>query len=260
MATSLTDIIDKIKQDPLGTLNDILGGAAGTAISIGGSKLLDEILGQSKDDILKPITDYQDTAMALDAGGLQGQLVDGVYTVTPTDSSRDNLVGDIQAGLGDYATELGSLREQLAPGFGALTKARVERLQNAKRKAVGDVRENLARRRVAGSSFASDAEARTAREFDVPIAEAAAQSFLEELQLSSNLLQMESEAQISSAKVALDELNTRLNLGLGASNQLTGAMANLAAAQANILASLAQESAKLQSDFVDNLLKSLGIK
>tara|TARA_R100000808_G_C2149409_1_gene157816 strand:- start:2667 stop:3446 length:780 start_codon:yes stop_codon:yes gene_type:complete len=257
MATTISDLLKNFNLEK--ALDQLGGGAATYGATIGASKLFEELFGTSVDDILKPITDYQDTALALDAGGLQGQLVDGVYTVTPTDSSRDNLVGDIQAGLGDYATELGSLREQLTPGFGALTKARVDRLQNAKRKAVGDVRENLARRRVAGSSFASDAEARTAREFDVPIAEAAAQSFLEELQLSQNLLQMESEALISSVKVGLDELNTRLNLGLGASNQLTAAMANLAAAQTNILASIASNQGKLQAEFTDTILRALGL-
>ena len=258
MAT-LTDIIDKIKNDPLGVLNDLGGGAATIGATAGASELFDDLFGTSVEDVLKPITDYQDTALALDAGGLQGQLVDGVYTVSPTDSRRADLVSDMQLGLGDYANELGALREQLTPGFGALTKARVDRLENQKRKAVGDLRENLARRRLGGSSFAGDAEARVAREYDVPIAEAAAQSFLEELQLSSNLLQLESNANISSAKVALDELNAQLNLAAGSSGQLTSAMANLASAQANILSSVAIESNALQEKFINTILDALGL-
>ena len=93
----------------------------------------------------------------------------------------------------------------------------------------------------------------------MPIAEAAAQSFLEELQLSSNLLQLESNANIASAKVALDELNAQLNLAAGSSGQLTSAMANLAAAQANILSSVAIESNALQEKFINTILESLGL-
>ena len=93
----------------------------------------------------------------------------------------------------------------------------------------------------------------------MPIAEAAAQSFLEELQLSSNLLQLESNANIASAKVALDELNAQLNLAAGSSGQLTSAMANLASAQANILSSVAIESNALQEKFINTILKSLGL-
>ena len=164
MAKSLTDIINDIKQDPLAVVEDLGGGAATSGATIGMNELFEDLLGTAVEDVLKPITDYQDTALSLDAGGLQGQLVDGVYTVSPTDSRRADLVSNMQLGLGDYANQLGSLREQLTPGFGALTQARVDRLEHQKSKAVGDLRENLARRRIGGSSFAGDAEARVARE------------------------------------------------------------------------------------------------
>ena len=257
MATTISDLLKDF--DLVDALDKLGGGAATIGATVGASELFDDLFGTSVEDVLKPITDYQDTALALDAGGLQGQLVDGVYTVSPTDSRRAALVSDMQLGLGDYANELGALREQLTPGFGELTKARVDRLENQKRKAVGDLRENLARRRLGGSSFAGDAEARVAREYDVPIAEAAAQSFLEELQLSSNLLQLESNANIASAKVALDELNAQLNLAAGSAGQLTSAMANLASAQANILSSVAIESNALQEKFINTILESLGL-
>ena len=93
----------------------------------------------------------------------------------------------------------------------------------------------------------------------MPIAEAAAQSILEELQLSSNLLQLESNANIASAKVALDELNAQLNLAAGSSGQLTSAMANLAAAQANILSSVAISQGDLQLQFQQTILDALGL-
>ena len=66
-------------------------------------------------------------------------------------------------------------------------------------------------------------------------------------------------ANISSAKVALDELNAQLNLAAGSSGQLTSAMANLAAAQANILSSVAISQGDLQLQFQQTILDALGL-
>ncbi|HAA99603.1 MAG TPA: hypothetical protein DCL39_15935 [Alteromonas macleodii] len=227
---------------------------------LGLSTLLDDLLETGTEDILRPITDFRDLGVGLNAGGLQGQLTDGVYTVSPTNATRSNLIGDMQTSLGQYASNLRGQRENLTPGFGALTRARVDSLENAKRKAIGDLRENLARRRVAGSSFAQDAESRLAREYDIPIAETGAQSFLQELQLFTNLSRLEAQANIQAAETALNELNRQLNVGLNNVGSITGAMANLASIESQVLGQLASGQANNVADLTDNILTSLGIR
>jgi hypothetical protein len=124
---------------------------------------------------------------------------------------------------GAYAAKqqaFAGLREQVTPGFGKLTTAmkqstaeRIAAIRDEGRRTVGNIRENLARRRLAGSSFQSSevaaGEAEFARKQDVARAEGAvgeANAYLSELEASSALMKEEFDSSIASAATILQDL------------------------------------------------------
>ena len=80
------------------------------------------------------------------------------------------------------AGDVSDLRGELAvPGFGVRSRA----VQRSREAAIGNLRENLARRRLAGSSFAEDALARVQAEFAAASGEAAFAEIQDNLTLIS---------------------------------------------------------------------------
>ena len=141
-----------------------------------------------------------------DAGGLSLRYQPGYGTVKVTSNdARTNLVNNqsasflnqasgIRSGIqpvnAAYTSNINDITAQLgrvAPGFGDLTKARVNTIQNAGRASASDLRSNLAKRRVLGSSFADDAMTRNQMDFAQQEEAARAQSFLEEMDLQNQL-------------------------------------------------------------------------
>ncbi|MEK9751633.1 MAG: hypothetical protein VW338_00255 [Rhodospirillaceae bacterium] len=121
-----------------------------------------------------------------------------------------------------------SLRGQLAPGFGALTESRVGAVRDAGAAGISNLRGDLARRKILGSSFASDALSRAELEVGKAVGEAKAQSFLEELEATSKILAQEYSTIIQAMQVNLQEL--------GVSSQSVAALNNLALEAQNIYA------------------------
>jgi uncharacterized protein YjbJ (UPF0337 family) len=101
--------------------------------------------------------------------------------------SATTLVPRINRSLGD----LDRLRGDLQPGFGKVTQARRDAVENARQKAVGDLRDTLARRRVEGSSFGNASLAQAEAEFAAKRAEGDAMSYLQELEATSGLINQE---------------------------------------------------------------------
>jgi len=122
------------------------------------------------------------------------------------------------------------LLPQVEPGFGRLTEARnrvfedaLTRLEQRREAETGDLRENLARRRIAGSSFASDAQARQESAFQQSIdelsgqqAQSNAQSFLQELDITRNLINQRFQTETAQAQSALQLLNNAESLNRAA--------------------------------------------
>lgn len=153
------------------------------------------------------------------------------YTVAPTEARR-TAVANIVSGFNAQADAIKGLRGQVEPGFGRLTQSikdsaqqRISELRGIGRKTVGNIRENLARRRLAGSSFQSSevaaAEAEFAQQEDRIRAEtqvAEAQSFLQEFSMNYGLVQDEFQATMS----GLNTILTDLNFDTAVAAQLTG--------------------------------------
>ena len=183
----------------------------------------------------KSLSKFRPTMMS--GGGFQSTLTgpknNQTLNLTST-ADRLNAVGGVQSALLGGADMLAEQRGLVRPGFGALTEARVGSLDAARRRATGTLRENLGRRRVLGSSFGADAMGRMEAEFGRVEAEARAQSFLEELQLTTNLIERETQFRTSAMSTALDSLNFEASLATQLATGATAAMQASASMQAQL--------------------------
>lgn len=125
---------------------------------------------------------------------------------------RDNFAPRFQDAFQNGLANVGGLIDQVRPGFGRLTDARVQANNNARERTISNLSDNLARRRVSGSSFAQDSITRAENEFAQQESEIRAESFLQELQLTSELQQRELDISLSSAKTAMELYLSALDL------------------------------------------------
>lgn len=137
--------------------------------------------------------------------------------------------------------ELGGFIDQVSPGFGRLTDARVQSIRNQRDQTISNAVDDFARRGILGSSLAQSALSSIDSEFAEQESEARALSFLEELDLSTRLTEERFQTDISglqneldnlllagsfdraSSQADIDELNTQLNAGLAAMGAATQA-------------------------------------
>lgn len=209
---------------------------------------------------------------------------------------------NIEAGLQDTLSEssqnqLAALEEAEAGQLEALTaaeEAQLNELAATERRSIGNLRDNLQRRRILGSSFAADAVSRRAAEFGLKRGQARSQfglqrarlegetglrraeligetglrraelesrfgmqrarSRLEQLDIESDLISREFQAEQQAAQTALDELNQRLNLSASLATGSTQALAS----NAQLRAQLAQDRAAGRGALVGTLAGTLG--
>lgn len=166
---------------------------------------------------------------SINAGGLSGTG----GNITASDQ-RMGLVNNIAGTYGPQADDLSKLRDQLTPGFGALTNAGVTAIHSARDAAIGNLRENLQRRRVLGSSFGQDAVTRSAAEFGNQEASYRAQSFLSELDANQKLTQQMFDARRGQYQTGLDELNLEANAGTQLASQASAQLGANARLQAQL--------------------------
>ena len=188
----------------------LAGGVAQAGIGLVGSKLL----GGGKKGSGGP------SVAGFSGGGLSGRFKGGRFQVT-ADANRQGLVGSLASTFPEQAARIARLREQVAPGFGALTRSRLAGIGDTRRRVVGDLRENLARRRVLGSSFAQDALTRAESEFARQEDTVRAESFLAELDLTNQLIGQEFEARRGEFQTQLDDLNFQAEIASGLSGRAT---------------------------------------
>jgi hypothetical protein len=181
----------------------------------------------------------------INAGGLSSSLEGDNLAITPS-ADRLGLVNRLALGFGSEADALSGLRGTVAPGasrirsaFEQLGSTRLQQIEDARKAAIGNLRENMARRRVQGSSFGQDALTRAEIEFarakeqaSAETATQTAQTYLQELEATNQLIQQEFAARRGQFETGLNELNLQADvatkLAAGASQQL-GANARLEA-------------------------------
>ena len=194
------------------------GGGFGSWGSNGGSFDLSGWSSPFQDDIKQIMEQYQ--ALLPQAQGIFGRA-------SGFDADR--------ARFNNLYNELGGLRGSVAPGYSQLREARLNAIEDARSRTVGNLRDSLARRRVSGSSFANDDLARTEAEFGRASSEAEAQSFLEELDANMRLISQ----QQSVGQSAMQALQSRIQGELGAMGVMTSALGGAgSAASAGLSADL----------------------
>lgn len=170
--------------------------------------------------------------------------------------TRSSLLNNTITGLGsafnNQATQLGGMRDQLAPGFGAITQAAVSNLENRRRSAIGNLRENLQRRRVLGSSFAADALARTEAEFAQQEAAIRAQTKMQEIGSNIDLINQEAQARANAFNVQLQQLNLEAQIA----TQISTGVSAISAQNAQIRSQLVAEG---QNAVAGGILGAVGI-
>ena len=127
-------------------------------------------------------------------------------------------LADLRGGFEGLAGEVRGLRGDVKPGFGRLTRSRVEAIRAAGSRTVGNLREELGRRRVLGSTFASREIASTEAEFGRLEESARAEAFLQELDLTRQLISDEFRATIGGLAAVLDQLNFESSLAAELAN------------------------------------------
>lgn len=123
----------------------------------------------------------------------------------------------LQSRFPEFLRDIGELRQEVRPGFSAFREAGLGQLRNERDATVGNLRESLSRRGVLGSSFGQDVVGRTRAEFGQKRAQFAAQTTLQEMEATRNLIQFESQLIMEQINREFQELN--FAAGFGANTQ-----------------------------------------
>jgi hypothetical protein len=224
------------------------GAVASAAISYGAKELMKPSGGSGGGSA--PLQNFQPSGF--NAGGLSSSFSGGNLTIAPT-AERLGAVRGLQDTFGNLAGELGGQRARVAPGMSELRAQRLGEIENARTSAIGNLRENLQRRRVLGSSFGQDALSRAESEFAGQKDRVAAESFLQEFELTNQLIGQQFAAQRGQFQTGLDELNLQADLAAKLSTGATTAMS----ANAKALAELNAKEAAGQGQFIGGLVQPI---
>lgn len=228
-------------------LGPIIGALAGGAASAGVTALAGKLFGGGG---TAPISS---APADVNAGGLRSTFRNNTATVTPS-SERTGLVGKIASTFPGQASLLQQLRMSVTPGMSAMRAARLAQLEADRQASTGDLRDNLARRRILGSSFAQDALTRSdlayAQQKDAIVAD----SFLQELQMNQQLTNAEFTARRDEFQTQLDELNLEADMA----TQIASSATSQLGANARLKAQLDSQAAAGAGKFFGGIGASVG--
>lgn len=156
--------------------------------------------------------------------------------------------------IGRRADALAAVRKRVTPGFGELTTARLGEIESSRQRAIGNLRENIARRRLSGSSFASDALVRAEREFGQAAATARAESLLQELDVTTQLINQEFTARQGEFERQIQELDFQAQVG----TQILSGVSGELGASARLEAELAAKAAAGRGAFFEPATTAIG--
>lgn len=161
-----------------------------------------------------------------------------------------NILDQLTGATSDTNSQLDALKAQLVPGFGALTQQQVLAIQNAARKATGDLQSNLASRRILGSSFGQNAVAQVTQQAGIDEANARATSYLQELGATQQIINQQFNNASALAQSELSQANFETTTGV---NILNGTQ-QVFADNSQVIGQLAAANAAGTGAFVNNAL------
>ena len=261
----------------------LIAAAVGGVASAGTGFALSKIFGGGGDDAPPPIAGFR-------AGGVRVINKGGLGVIVGrTTPERKTLIQQIQENLRQQGTQVSgaiprfteafgtatagtrNLLGQVTPGISGLREARLKDLENRRSRSLSNLTANLARRRVAGSSFANIEAERRELGFAEEGERIEAESFLQELELTNRfqtqLLEQEvaqidtelsnflSSLQFEGAatQVELDEQNFLVELASRAATGATGAIASLRAAELQLAATAASGAGKFAESVIGGI-------
>lgn len=192
----------------------LIAPVVGAGVSFG----LNKLFAPGGGDTSGPISNFRPTGF--NAGGLSAGFDGTNFNVSPS-AERLGMVGGVANTFGGAADAFSALRARVAPGISELRANRLNEIENARTRSIGDLRDNLQRRRVLGSSFGTDAIARAENEFGGARERVAAESTLQELELTQQFTQQEFAARRQQFQTGLDELNLEANIASGLTGKAT---------------------------------------
>ena len=175
----------------------------------------------------------QGTVPNINTSGYAGSYAGGAYNLAPT-SALSSTIGNLQSTFGQAASAFGNLAQTVAPGFSQFRQAGLSQLANTQAGNISNLTQNLAQRRVLGSSFANASLSQANADYAQNQANFVAQSYLQELQASQQLIQQEFAAKTSEFKVGLDQMNLEASLAASLSTSASSSMNQIATAQAQL--------------------------
>lgn len=178
-----------------------------------------------------------ETLYAVNTPGLNLTPIGKQWNLTRSPELQ-NTINSLGNTFGQQAMDYAALRPLVEPGFGRLTEEGVRAIRDARRSTLGDLRQNLAKRRVLGSSFAQDDINRTTAEFQKREDQFRAQTFLQEIAAMSDLI---GKQYASQAQQFLTNLN-QYNLESGMATQMATGVTSVLGGNAQLAQSLAQAS------------------
>lgn len=174
------------------------------------------------------------------APGLSGRFdrIGNRFDVTRS-AELETALSNLTRGLENRSSAFRALRERVRPGFGDVTRARVQAIRDAGSRTVGSLRDRLRQRRVLGSSFADREIAGIESQFAQEEERARAEAAIQETVLTSEILDQETRAAIEAAGALVSQFNLESNMA-----------ANLSTATQNFLNqnAIAQGQARAASE------------
>ncbi len=188
----------------------------------------------------------------ISGGGILTNRLDNGGLGVSVGSDRLRAVNKLSRQLGRRGRDFRRLGRLVRPGFSEFRETGLNNLRDQRRRVVGNLRDNLARRRLAGSSFASDAVSRAEAEFQKREDEFTAQTFLQEIDARQQLLTRETELLAQSTQTLIDELNLEAETALQLSGIANSGISQLAAAQTAANSSISSNLSALQQRSGEN--------
>jgi len=178
-------------------------------------------------------------ATSLSGTGLAGSIDKSGNVLLGRSAETGGWMDRLRLGLSSDEQAYGDLLGRIRPGFGALSDSAVQTLENAKMKAVGNLRSQLAQRRVLGASFANDQEASVRNQYDQDIQRAKAEAMVQELTMTQAVIQDRSTARLNTINQGLSQINYETGVGATLMANTQNNMMKLSDAQTDIAKTLA---------------------
>lgn len=231
-------------------VGDVVGGLAGSAAS--------SLFGGGDREFDRGIAAVQSAQpYGFAGGGLRGTAANGAYSVA-RDPVRARAIRDIQ---GAFRTGIRRNKRQmrdLTRAGGALKRARLREINRGRQRALGDLRESLARRRIAGSSFANDTISRAEAEFAEDAANARAISKMEQFGLKQKLLDANTRLRLGRFQTALDALDLEGELAARMAQTSTQLLNNMAQTQADMWMQAGQTRGEFLAPVIEGVRTGVG--